>query len=98
MIHKSFDLIERVDIDSLVTNQVKEGRTIEDKQCLPGNADKDKKEFLADASVSEQRHWRSSAHLPHNGPLTSASAAFSASVPAGRPGSDARSASSPGLR
>lgn len=50
MIHKPFDRIEKADIESLVTNSVEEGRAIEYKQALPGNADRDKKEFLADVS------------------------------------------------
>ena len=50
MIPKQFDQITKEDIDSLVTNEVKEGRVIEYKQALPGNADKEKKEFLADVS------------------------------------------------
>jgi predicted HTH transcriptional regulator len=50
MIQKQFDQIGREDIESLVANKVKEGRTIEYKESLPGNADKDKKEFLADVS------------------------------------------------
>lgn len=35
---------------SLVTNQVREGKSLEYKQELPGNSDSDKKEFLADVS------------------------------------------------
>jgi Putative DNA-binding domain len=50
MIGKPIDQIVRADIEALVTNEVKEGRTIEYKQALPGNADKDRKEFLADVS------------------------------------------------
>lgn len=50
MIQKPFDRIEKVDIDSLVANATEEGRNIEYKQALPGNADKQKKEFLADVS------------------------------------------------
>jgi hypothetical protein len=50
VIHKQFEQISREDIESLVRNEVKEGRTIEYKQALPTNADKEKKEFLADVS------------------------------------------------
>jgi hypothetical protein len=50
MIPKPFDQITRDDINLLVTNQVKENRLIEYKLQLPGPTDKDKKEFLADAS------------------------------------------------
>ena len=48
MINKRFDMIERSDIDSLVSNQVTEGKTLEYKEKLPNNSDNDKKEFLAD--------------------------------------------------
>ena len=41
-------MIERSDIDSLVSNQVTEGKTLEYKEKLPNNSDNDKKEFLAD--------------------------------------------------
>ncbi len=50
MISKPFDAIRTSDIEALVTNEVKEGRTIEYKQSLPTHVDKDKKEFLADVS------------------------------------------------
>jgi hypothetical protein len=50
MIHKPLDQVCREDIEALVANEVKEGRTIEYKETLPGNADQDKKEFLADVS------------------------------------------------
>ncbi len=50
MIHKEFDAINENDINFLIDNQVPESKTIEYKQELPGNADKDKKEFLADVS------------------------------------------------
>jgi hypothetical protein len=50
MISKPFDRIEKSDIDSLVANVVKERRTLEFKQSLPGGKDSEKKEFLADVS------------------------------------------------
>ena len=50
MIEKPFDQLVKDDIDGLVTNQVKEGRTTEYKQELPSGRDADKKEFLADVS------------------------------------------------
>lgn len=50
MIPKPFDAIPKSDIEALVQNQVREGRTIEYKKVLPGNSDKDKREFLADIS------------------------------------------------
>lgn len=50
MIPPEFDAIIKADIDGLVANAVAERRTIEYKQQLPGNADEDKREFLADVS------------------------------------------------
>ena len=50
MIHKPFDGITKEDIDALIPNEVREGRTVEYKSILPGGSDSDKKEFLADAS------------------------------------------------
>ena len=50
MIPRDFDGITKADIEALVANAVAEGRAIEYKQQLPGNGDKDKKEFLADVS------------------------------------------------
>ncbi len=50
MIHRNFDAINRNDIESLVSNQVAESRTLEYKEKLPGGTDDEKKEFLADIS------------------------------------------------
>jgi schlafen family protein len=50
MIIKPFDLIEKADIEALVANDIREGRTLDYKEKLPGNADSDKTEFLADVS------------------------------------------------
>ena len=50
MITKNFDEINESDLQSLIANAIKEGRTIEYKQALPGTSDNDKKEFLADVS------------------------------------------------
>jgi hypothetical protein len=50
MIQKPFDQIDKTDIESLVTNGVEEGRTIDYKLELPGGKDSEKKEFLADVS------------------------------------------------
>jgi hypothetical protein len=50
MIPKQIDQIEKPDIDRLIENEVRELRTIDYKMELPGNSDKDKKEFLADVS------------------------------------------------
>lgn len=50
MIQKPFAAISRQDVDALVTDRVRESKTLEYKQELPGNADADKKEFLADIS------------------------------------------------
>lgn len=50
MIQKPWNDIGKDDIDALVADEVREGRTLDYKEKLPGNADKDKKEFLADVS------------------------------------------------
>ncbi len=50
MIQKPLDRVEKADIDSLVSNEVREGRTLEYKQAPPTNSDEDKREFLADVS------------------------------------------------
>lgn len=50
MIPVAIDLIQAEHIRSLIENGVREGRTIEYKQSLPGGSDADKKEFLADVS------------------------------------------------
>jgi hypothetical protein len=50
VMNKAFDLISKGEIDSLLLNEVKEGRTLEYKEKLPGGTDSDKKEFLADVS------------------------------------------------
>jgi len=42
--------IEKKDLQSLIDNQIAEGKTIDYKRELPGKSDKDKKEFLADVS------------------------------------------------
>ena len=47
---KPLEAIEESDLLALVDNQVSERKTIEYKEALPGNADGDKKEFLADVS------------------------------------------------
>ncbi|MCK4659362.1 MAG: ATP-binding protein [Phycisphaerae bacterium] len=50
MIQKPIDKITKDDIHSLIENKVREGRIIDYKASLPGKADKDKTEFLADVS------------------------------------------------
>ena len=50
MIEVPFPKIATVDIQALVENAVREGKTIEYKEVLPGNRDEEKKEFLADVS------------------------------------------------
>lgn len=50
MIPVAIDAISPDHLHSLVANAVREGRTIEYKQTLPGGSDADKKEFLADVS------------------------------------------------
>jgi predicted HTH transcriptional regulator len=49
---KSLAAITEVDLRDLLTNKVREGKEIDYKQSLPGNADSDRKEFLADVSSS----------------------------------------------
>ena len=50
MIPKNINDILGDDLTALITNGVAEGRTIDYNRDLPGNADADKKEFLADVS------------------------------------------------
>lgn len=50
MLRKPLDLIESSDVDALVIDEVPEGKSLDYKRDLPGNADGDKKEFLADIS------------------------------------------------
>ena len=50
MIPKRLDDIAEQDLVALISNGVREGRTIDYKRELPGKSDGDKKEFLADAS------------------------------------------------
>lgn len=50
MIAKPLNDISLVEINSLITNQVRESKSIEFKRDLPGERDKDKREFLADVS------------------------------------------------
>jgi hypothetical protein len=51
MINKSFYEITKRDIESLIVNEVAEGKTLEYKEELPGSSDGDKKEFLYDISA-----------------------------------------------
>lgn len=50
MIGKPIDEISEQDLQTLVENKVIERKTLEYKQALPRNSDKEKKEFLADVS------------------------------------------------
>ncbi len=50
MLNKVLEKIDLKDLETLVQNSVAEGKSIEYKLLLPGNTDKDKKEFLADVS------------------------------------------------
>jgi len=45
MFGKSFDQIDSMDLQQLVADRVPEGRELEYKRELPGNADEDKREF-----------------------------------------------------
>src|SRR6266571_7938464 len=49
-LNRPLEAIEESDLQALVDNQVSEHKTFEYKAVLPGNADGDKKEFLADVS------------------------------------------------
>ena len=46
----NIDTVTKEQIENLVSNSVGESKTLEFKQELPGNSDKDKKEFFADVS------------------------------------------------
>lgn len=50
MIGKPIDDIGKVDIEELITNEVREGRTLDYKLDLPGSSRKDKIELLSDVS------------------------------------------------
>lgn len=50
LFNKPLAEIDESELQTLVDNQVPEGKTIEYKSSLPGNTDGDKKEFLADVS------------------------------------------------
>jgi hypothetical protein len=50
LIQRPFARIESEDIDALIVNQVREGKSIDYKRTLPPGTDSDKKDFLADAS------------------------------------------------
>lgn len=58
MIPKKLSDTSEGDLTALITNGVAEGRTIDYKRDLPGNADSDKKEFLAERIVFRQHRWR----------------------------------------
>lgn len=50
MIPRSFEEIVKSDVEALIANGVAERRTLEFKRELPGNREKDRKEFLADVT------------------------------------------------
>lgn len=50
MLNKPLDQITKADIESLVENEVGEGKNIDYKLELPGRSDGDKKDFLADVT------------------------------------------------
>ena len=50
MIEKAFGSIEKKDIDLLVQDGVREGRTLEYKASLPGTSDGERQEFLRDVA------------------------------------------------
>ena len=47
---KQFSELDQTDLQSLIDDQVAEGKSVEYKSSLPGTSDNDKKEFLADVS------------------------------------------------
>jgi hypothetical protein len=51
MINVPFNSIDKPSIDSLLTNEVREDRTLDYKESLPGNGREDRKEFLADVTA-----------------------------------------------
>jgi hypothetical protein len=50
VIHKPIDAVTADDLVALVANRSPEGRSLDYKEALPGNADADRKDFLADVS------------------------------------------------
>ncbi len=50
MIGKEIERIEEADLQHLIDDQIIENKTLEYKSILPGNSDKDKREFKADVS------------------------------------------------
>jgi predicted HTH transcriptional regulator len=47
---RNLDSLTEKDLSSLIRNSVREGRSIEYKEDLPGNSDDDRREFLSDVS------------------------------------------------
>jgi hypothetical protein len=50
LINRPLNSIQEVDLQELVSNQVREAKTVEYKQALPGDSKGDRKEFLYDVS------------------------------------------------
>src|SRR5687768_1280670 len=50
LVDKPLESITEQDLLDLISNKVREDKRIEFKVCLPGNSDKEKREFLADVS------------------------------------------------
>jgi hypothetical protein len=48
VIAKPVEAVTKADVDALVANEVREGRTLEYKETLPSGSEKDRKEFLRD--------------------------------------------------
>lgn len=48
--NKQLDSITEADLQELVSNKVREVKTVEYKQALPGNSDGERREFLYDVS------------------------------------------------
>jgi hypothetical protein len=46
MINKPFDQVDKGEILNLISGEVREGRTLEYKETLPGSSDSEKTEFF----------------------------------------------------
>jgi predicted HTH transcriptional regulator len=50
LLNRAFDVLSEQDLLELITSGIREDRSLEYKQQMPGSSDGDKKEFLADVS------------------------------------------------
>ncbi len=56
MLEKPIESFTSTDLESLVTTRIPEGRALDYKEELPGGADKDTREFLADGATVFSLH------------------------------------------